>query len=165
MSSSSRCETRCSQSLRGMPCVISHGLQCAASSLQASQSSDMHADAFLHHLYPECHYRIGGHHAGTMYLPSSLLEMHVVGPSFRIWALQGFYVNVDYHSNKHTDEIAHGDGSIYNQEAWTATWVQLIETILRNTPSAQGKLLLDLINEPDGCVLAFCLSVYNVVGI
>ena len=58
-------------------------------------------------------------------------------------------MNVDYHSSKYTDELANGDGSIYNQETWTATWVQLLTTILQNVPAAQGKLLIDLVNEPD----------------
>ena len=68
--------------------------------------------------------------------------------------MQGFYVNVDYHSNSYTNTLAHGDGSIYDQPTWTATWVQLITTILQAVPQAEGKLLIDLVNEPDGCVRA-----------
>lgn len=63
---------------------------------------------------------------------------------------QGFYVNVDYHSNLFTDEVAHGDGSIYNQDTWISTWVQLLEAILQSVPAAAGRLLIDLVNEPDG---------------
>ena len=72
-------------------------------------------------------------------------------------ALQGFYVNIDYHSNNYTNQIAGGDGSIFDKTTWTQTWVYLLETIVKTVPQAQGKLLIDLINEPDGyaCVLTW----------
>ena len=65
--------------------------------------------------------------------------------------MQGFYVNIDYHSNNYTNQIAGGDGSIFDKPTWTQTWVYLLETIVKSVPQAQGKLLVDLINEPDGC--------------
>ena len=61
------------------------------------------------------------------------------------------YVNLDFHGNSYIDEISNGDGSIYNQPLWTNAWVQLVTIILQNIPAAQGKLLIDLVNEPDGC--------------
>lgn len=63
---------------------------------------------------------------------------------------------MDYHGNKYTDELAHGDGSIYNQASWTTTWVQLVDTIIKSVPQAAGKLLIDLINEPDKYVPTKC---------
>lgn len=67
--------------------------------------------------------------------------------------VQGFYVNLDYHGNKYTDSLGNGVASIYDQPSWTAAWVQLLTIILQNVPSAQGKLFIDLVNEPDGCAL------------
>lgn len=63
---------------------------------------------------------------------------------------QGFYVNLDYHGNSYTDLLGNGVGSIYDQPGWTLAWVQLLEIILKNVPAAQGRLFIDLINEPDG---------------
>ena len=71
--------------------------------------------------------------------------------------MQGFYVNIDYHSNNYTNQIAGGDGSIFDKQTWTQTWVYLQETIVNSVPQAQGKLLIDLINEPDGCACTPCL--------
>ena len=68
--------------------------------------------------------------------------------------MQGFYVNVDYHSNNYTNDVANGDGSIFDKPTWTQTWTYLLETIVKSVPQAQGRLLIDLINEPDGYVRA-----------
>ena len=57
-------------------------------------------------------------------------------------------MNVDFHSN------AEGDRSLYTQASWIANWVQLVTSILSTVPQAAGKLLIDLINEPDGYFLS-----------
>ena len=77
--------------------------------------------------------------------------------------LQGFYVNIDYHSNNYTNQIAGGDGSIFDKPTWTQTWVYLLETIVKSVPQAQGKLLIDLINEPDGCA-PLCSQTCTALG-
>ena len=59
---------------------------------------------------------------------------------------------MDYHSNNYTNDVANGDGSIFDKPTWTQTWTYLLETIVKSVPQAQGRLLIDLINEPDGCV-------------
>ena len=64
--------------------------------------------------------------------------------------VQGFYVNLDYHGNEYTDSLGNGVGSIYDQPGWTQAWVQLLTIVLQNVPAAQGKLMIDLVNEPDG---------------
>lgn len=46
--------------------------------------------------------------------------------------------------------MAEGNESLYKQASWVASWVALVQSVLNNTPSAAGKLLIDLINEPDG---------------
>ena len=48
------------------------------------------------------------------------------------------------------DALAEGNESLYKQASWVASWVALVQSVLNNTPSAAGKLLIDLINEPDG---------------
>lgn len=39
---------------------------------------------------------------------------------------------------------------MYNKEQWIANWVTLLRNILTLAPEAQGRLLIDLMNEPDG---------------
>ena len=63
----------------------------------------------------------------------------------RYFASQGFYVVVDYQS------MAGGPADkIYDQDAWMKEWVDLVNRITQDAPETHGKLLLDLINEPDG---------------
>ena len=88
-------------------------------------------------------------------VPAHLLGLYQL---VRIWqadsacaCLQGFYVNVDYHSNNYTNDVANGDGAIFDKPTWMQTWTYLLETIVKSVPQAQGRLLIDLINEPDGC--------------
>ena len=59
---------------------------------------------------------------------------------------------LDFHSNRYGDSLGAGNESLYDQPSWIASWVQLVQSVLKNTPAAAGKLLIDLINEPDGCV-------------
>lgn len=62
---------------------------------------------------------------------------------------QGFYVNLDYHSNMNQDVGALRNESFANQTAWISNWASLL-TDLTKTPANKGKILVDLINEPDG---------------
>jgi hypothetical protein len=48
------------------------------------------------------------------------------------------------------DSLAAGNESLYQQASWIQSWVALLKSVLENTPGAHGKLLIDLINEPDG---------------
>eukprot|EP00884_Botryococcus_braunii_P018123 jgi/Botrbrau1/4995/Bobra.0396s0021.1 len=65
----------------------------------------------------------------------------------RYLAQQGFYISLDYHSNKWGGS---GDQSVFNRRQWVANWVALLKNILALAPEAQGRLLIDLMNEPDG---------------
>ena len=62
---------------------------------------------------------------------------------------QGFYVNLDFHSNYWQEAAAAPQYSFNNQSGWIANWSQLLKDILA-TPANKGYLLIDLINEPDG---------------
>ena len=73
------------------------------------------------------------------------------GESCQVWrhryfASQGFYVVADYQTlnGGPADNVA-------DKETFVARWAALVTKILRDAPEAQGKLLLDLINEPDRC--------------
>ena len=68
-----------------------------------------------------------------------------------MWRVQGFYVMLDFHSNRYGNSLASGNESLYDQASWIQSWVALVKSVLTNTPAASGKLLIDLINEPDGC--------------
>lgn len=63
----------------------------------------------------------------------------------------GFYINVDFHSNKWGGI---GDQSVFNKAQWIANWAALLRNILTQAPEAKGRLLIDLMNEPDGCDIA-----------
>jgi aryl-phospho-beta-D-glucosidase BglC (GH1 family) len=73
-------------------------------------------------------------------------------------AFAGFYINVDFHSNKWGGV---GDQSVFNKAQWIANWAALLRNILTQAPEANGRLLIDLMNEPDGCEIAsiihFCV--------
>lgn len=62
---------------------------------------------------------------------------------------QGFYVNLDYHSNMNQDVGTEKNESFADQAAWINNWATLLEDLLK-TPANKGKILVDLINEPDG---------------
>ena len=64
-------------------------------------------------------------------------------------AVQEFFVNLDFHSNLQQDASAQSNYSFANQGAWIEQWSELLTAILQN-PNAKGRLLIDLINEPDG---------------
>ena len=63
--------------------------------------------------------------------------------------LQGFYVNLDFHSNGFQDAGVSSNQSFANQTAWIANWKGLLTDLVK-TPANKGKILVDLINEPDG---------------
>ena len=44
------------------------------------------------------------------------------------------------------------EDNILDKESWMAQWVDLVTQLVQYAPEAHGRLLLDLINEPDGCV-------------
>jgi len=62
---------------------------------------------------------------------------------------QGFYVNLDFHSNMNQDVGANRNESFANQTAWINNWATLLKDLVK-TPANKGKILVDLINEPDG---------------
>lgn len=62
---------------------------------------------------------------------------------------QGFYVNLDFHSNGFQDQGVSSNESFANQTAWINNWKTLL-TDLTKTSANKGKILVDLINEPDG---------------
>jgi hypothetical protein len=65
----------------------------------------------------------------------------------RYFASQGFYVVVDYQT------MAGGPAdNIFDKDVWMTQWVTLVNSIVQQAPEVHGKLLLDLINEPDGSV-------------
>lgn len=51
---------------------------------------------------------------------------------------------------RYGDSLAAGNESLYDQPSWVQSWVALLKSVLQNTPAAAGRLLIDLINEPDG---------------
>ena len=55
-----------------------------------------------------------------------------------------------FDGRRYGDSLAEGNESLYQQASWIASWVALVKSVLENTPAAHGKLLIDLINEPDG---------------
>ncbi len=64
----------------------------------------------------------------------------------RYFTSQGFYVVVDYQS------MAGGPtDNVLDKDSFEASWLALVTKLLAAAPEAHGKLLLDLINEPDGC--------------
>lgn len=62
---------------------------------------------------------------------------------------QGFYVNLDFHSNGFQDKAVKKNQSFADQNAWIQNWATLLKD-LQKTPANKGKILVDLINEPDG---------------
>lgn len=65
----------------------------------------------------------------------------------RYFASQGFYVVLDYQS------LTGGPkDNIYDMDAFVGNWVNLVKSVVAQAPETNGKLLLDFINEPDGCV-------------
>lgn len=52
------------------------------------------------------------------------------------------------------DMASRKNESFADQGAWINNWAILLEDI-QKTPENKGKILVDLINEPDGCVLPF----------
>ncbi|BDA48323.1 hypothetical protein COCOBI_11-5840 [Coccomyxa sp. Obi] len=63
----------------------------------------------------------------------------------RYFASQGFYVVVDYQTMNGGPE-----DNIFDKDAWMAQWVDLVTQLVQYAPETHGRLLLDLINEPDG---------------
>lgn len=43
------------------------------------------------------------------------------------------------------------EDSIYDKGAFVANWVNLVKNVVADAPETNGKLLVDFINEPDGC--------------
>ena len=39
-----------------------------------------------------------------------------------------------------------------DKNAFVANWVNLVKNMVADAPETNGKLLVDFINEPDGCV-------------
>ncbi|EIE23035.1 glycoside hydrolase [Coccomyxa subellipsoidea C-169] len=56
---------------------------------------------------------------------------------------QGFYVNIDYHT---TDP----DYRLKDFNSFISNWTTLVTRVLTEIPEAKGRIVLDLINEPDG---------------
>ncbi|CAL8465539.1 g5075 [Coccomyxa elongata] len=56
---------------------------------------------------------------------------------------QGFYVNIDYHTSDPDDRI-------HDFYTFVSNWTTLVTRVLTEIPEAQGRIVLDLINEPDG---------------
>ena len=63
----------------------------------------------------------------------------------RYFASQGFYVVLDYQSLTGGPE-----DNIYDKDAFVASWVNLVKSVVADAPETNGKLLVDFINEPDG---------------
>ena len=71
---------------------------------------------------------------------------------------QGLYVNIDFHSYG-LEPIGQSAAALgasgadflpYTPVEFFSAWTNLVSLILDNIPAARGKLLLDLLNEPDG---------------
>ena len=52
--------------------------------------------------------------------------------------------------SRYGDSLALGNESLYDLPSWVQSWVALVKSVLENVPAAHGRLLIDLINEPDG---------------
>ncbi|CAL5224001.1 g6619 [Coccomyxa viridis] len=63
----------------------------------------------------------------------------------RYFASQGFYVVLDHQSLN-----GGPSDNIYDKDSFVASWVNLVKTVVAEAPEANGKLLIDFINEPDG---------------
>ncbi len=72
----------------------------------------------------------------------------------RYFASQGFYVVLDHQYLKGGPE-----DSIMDKNAFVANWVNLVKNMVADAPETNGKLLVDFINEPDGCVT--CLRAFG----
>ncbi|KAK9807769.1 hypothetical protein WJX72_008737 [[Myrmecia] bisecta] len=59
---------------------------------------------------------------------------------------QGFYINVCYHSYGFS---LGGDTSIATPSSWVSNWVTLLKAIKAYGPATNGRLILDIVNEPD----------------
>ncbi|KAK9832841.1 hypothetical protein WJX81_006071 [Elliptochloris bilobata] len=57
---------------------------------------------------------------------------------------QGLYVVLDFHSFRNDDNI------VYSVQDFVAAWAGLVTDVLAAAPEAQGRLLFDVVNEPDG---------------
>ena len=42
------------------------------------------------------------------------------------------------------------EDNIYDKDAFVASWVNLVKSVVADAPETNGKLLVDFINEPDG---------------
>lgn len=62
------------------------------------------------------------------------------------WAGQGFYVLVDWHNSGKGNQV--GDIAFTDATQFGNDWVQLVKD-LKSQGSIPGKLMIDLINEPD----------------
>ncbi|CAK0786597.1 hypothetical protein CVIRNUC_009811 [Coccomyxa viridis] len=71
----------------------------------------------------------------------SVRDRYIMNVKFLIG--QGFYVSMDYHN------IA-PDAIVSNYTEFIGQWVSLLTDVLAAVPEAKGRLLLDMINEPDG---------------
>ena len=76
------------------------------------------------------------------------------GSVCRYFASQGFYVVLDHQYLKGGPE-----DSIMDKNAFVANWVNLVKNMVADAPETNGKLLVDFINEPDGCVT--CLRAFG----
>lgn len=52
-------------------------------------------------------------------------------------------------SNMYQDQGTKANMSFHDQGAWINNWATLLTDILK-TPANKGKILVDLLNEPDG---------------
>ncbi|CAL8465540.1 g5076 [Coccomyxa elongata] len=104
-------------------------------------------------------------------VPGHVCNIAMPGQSTRaryLWVVQyliyqGLYVNLDFHSIGVHETLTTGntpfsgadDYTLYDVDGWVGLWVSLVKDILADTPEAKGRLLIDLINEPDGYTLTW----------
>jgi hypothetical protein len=60
--------------------------------------------------------------------------------------VQGFYVLVDWHNSGKGNQV--GDIAFTDSTQFGNDWVQLVKD-LKSQPNIPGRLLVDIINEPD----------------
>ena len=92
-----------------------------------------------------CFLRCSGVTIDMLLGDASVLQRRAPSAGRRYFASQGFYVVADYQTlnGGPADNVA-------DKESFMTQWVALVTKILQDAPEVQGKLLLDLINEPDG---------------
>ncbi|EIE23036.1 hypothetical protein COCSUDRAFT_63419 [Coccomyxa subellipsoidea C-169] len=104
-------------------------------------------------------------------VPGSICNIAMPGQSTRaryLWVVQyliyqGFYVNLDFHSIGVHETLVTGDTpfsgaddyTLYDMDGWVGLWVDLVKDVLADSPEAKGRLIIDLINEPDGYTLTW----------